>query len=87
MVEILNSAYAKAELKKVANKKTQMNDEERTMLLSLLEDFENLFDGTLGDWATEPVNLEINPYSKPFNSRFILYLESTRENYERTLKA
>ena len=70
MVKILNSTYAKAELKKVANNKTQLNDEERTMLLSLLEDFEHLFDGTLGDWATEPGNLELNLYSKPFDSRY-----------------
>ena len=39
-------------------------------LLSLLGDFEDLFDGTLGDWATEPVDLELNPDSKPFNSRY-----------------
>ena len=49
MVKILNSNYAKAELKKVANNKNQMNDEERTMLINLLEDFGDLFNGTLGN--------------------------------------
>ena len=39
-----------------------MNAEERTQLLSLPEDFEDLFDGTLGDWDTEPADLEINPH-------------------------
>ena len=47
-----------------------MNAEEITQLLSLLEDFEDLFDGTLVDWATDAVYLELNPDSKPFNSRY-----------------
>ena len=35
-----------------------------------LEDFEDLFDGTLGEWATEPVNLELKLDTKQFNSRY-----------------
>ena len=54
MVKILNSTYAKADLKKVANNSTQINYEERTQLLSLFENFKDLFDGNLGDWSTEP---------------------------------
>ena len=60
----------KADLKQVVYNTIQLNAEERTMLLSLLEDFEDLFDGTLGDWATETVDLELNPDYKPFNSRY-----------------
>ena len=70
MIKILDSTYVKADLKQVANNTSQMNAEERTVLLSLLKDFEELVYGNLGDWSTEPVNLEINPYSKPFNSRY-----------------
>ena len=51
-------------------KKSQTNAEERNLLLSIIEDFEDLFDGTLGDWATDPVDLDIKPYYKPFNSRY-----------------
>ena len=57
MVKILNSAYAKAELKQVADNATQLNYEEIDQLISLIEDLEELFDGTLGDWAIEPVDL------------------------------
>ena len=49
MVKIYDSTYAKSDLKQVANNATQLNAEERTLLLSLLEDFEDLFDGTLGN--------------------------------------
>ena len=52
MVKILNSTYTKEYLKQLADNTTHLNSEERTQLLSLLEDFKDLFDGTLGDWAT-----------------------------------
>ena len=61
MVKILDINYAKADLNQVDNNTTQLNYEERTLLLSLIENLEEFFDGTLGDWATEPVNLELEP--------------------------
>ena len=70
MVKILYSTYAKADLKQVANNETHLNAEEITLLLILLEDFKEFSDGNLGDWATDTVNLKLNPDSKPFNSRY-----------------
>ena len=58
-VKILNSIYVKAYLKQVADNANQLNAEERTMLPRLLEDFGDFFDGTLGDWDTGPINLEL----------------------------
>ena len=57
MVKILDITYTKAELEHVVSNASQLNAEERTLLLSLLEEFKDLFDGNLGDWSTEPVNL------------------------------
>ena len=57
MVKILDSTYVKAVRKQVFNNATQMNAEERTQLLSILEDFKDFFDVDLGDWATESVDL------------------------------
>ena len=56
MVKILDSAYEKADLKQVFND-SYMNPKERTLLLSLLKHFEDMFDGILGNWSTEPVDL------------------------------
>ena len=42
-------------------------------------------DGTLGDWATEPVDLEINPDSKPFNSRHYPF-PRIKESFRKELK-
>ena len=86
MVEIINSNYAKEDLKQVANNTTHTNAEERTMLLSLLEDFWHLFDGTLGDWENEPAYLELKPDSKPFNSRYYPVPRINKETFGKDLK-
>ena len=44
LVKIPNSTYAKADLEQVSNNTTQMNADKRTQLLSLLQDFKELFD-------------------------------------------
>ena len=56
------------------------------MLLSLLEDFEEYFYGLLGDWATEPVDLELKPDSEPFNSRYYPVPRINKETFRRELK-
>ena len=68
MVKIFDSTYAKAYLKQVADNTNQLSYEEITLLLSLIRYFKDLFYGALGDWATEPVDLELKPDSKPINS-------------------
>ena len=50
LMKILDSTYAKADLKQVAYNTTQLDSEYRTQLLTLLNDFEGLFDGTLVQW-------------------------------------
>ena len=35
----------------------------------LLQDVEELLDGTLGEWDTETVNIELKTYYKPFNCK------------------
>ena len=69
-MKILDSDYAKVDLKQVADNASHVNAEEITLSLSLLKDFKEFFYGDLGDWATEPVDLDLNPYSKPFNSGY-----------------
>ena len=70
MARTLESNYAKVDLKQIVDNASHLNVDESTLSLILLEDFDHLFDGTLGNWATEFVNLELNPNSKPFNSRY-----------------
>ena len=86
LVEILYSAYSKSNLKQVANNATQMNSEKRTQLLRLLKYFEDLFDGDLGDWVTEPVNLEPKPYSKPFSCKYYPFPIINKDTFRKEIK-
>ena len=63
-----------------------MNAEERTQLIRLLEYSKDLFDGTLGDWDTEPVDLQPNRGSKPFNSKYYPVPRTKKETFGKELK-
>ena len=64
--------YSRADLEKVVQEVETLSVLEQKELLKLLQQFEPLFDGTLGTWKTEPVELELkdsdcNPYhAKPY---------------------
>ena len=38
-------------------------------IIKLLTEFEDLFDGTLGDWDTEPVSFQLKEGSTPYHGR------------------
>ena len=86
MVEILKSTYVKSKLKQVADNSTHLNAEEITLLLSLLDDFQDLFDSTLGNWATDTVTLDLKPYSRPFNSIYYPLPIINKETFRKELK-
>jgi hypothetical protein len=70
IVKILYSNYHKADLQKVVAKATQLNKRQQLSLLWLLQKYEALFDGTLGKWNTDPVNIELCKDAKPVSSRY-----------------
>jgi len=46
-----------------------LTTKQQKQLLTLLQRFEELFDGTLGDWKTTPVSLELKEGAKPYHVR------------------
>ena len=70
MHRILYAKYKKVDLNKVMTKKCQhLTATESHRLLHHLNNFEDMFDGTLGTWNTTPVNLELKDKAKPVCSR------------------
>ena len=86
LVKSIKSNYGNEDLKQVADNLTQLNSEERTQLLRLLENFEVLFDGTLGYWDIEPVNLEKNSGPEPFISKQYPLIRTKKEAFCKELK-
>ncbi len=60
VVQILDAKYEKADLQSVVSANcTHLSLPDQNKLLELLTEYEELFDGTLGDWNTEPVSFEL----------------------------
>ena len=54
IVKILDAKYEKANLPEIKqNDCFHLNPVEQKQLLEVLTEFDDLFDGTLGDWNTE----------------------------------
>jgi hypothetical protein len=86
-VKILDSKYEKANLPELVNEYSHLTVYQRHKLLDLLQEFEELFDGTLGDWDTEPVSLKLKPDAKPFHGRAFpvphIHLKTLKKEMER----
>ena len=67
---ILDAKYEKADLPEIVkNYCKQLNPDEQNQLLEVLLEFEDHFDGTLGDWNNEHVSFELKEGSKPYHGR------------------
>ena len=70
VIGILDAKYDKADLPDIVRTSCpHLMPSERDMLLSLLLDYESLFDGTLGDWNRPPVSIELKDGAKPYHGR------------------
>jgi hypothetical protein len=70
VVKILDANYEKADLPELVKSNcTNLSPLEQAKLLEVLEEFEDLFNGTLGDWDTEPVSFELKEGAKPYHGR------------------
>ena len=67
--EILDAKYEAADLAEICESQKHLSPEERGELKSLLEKCASLFDGTLGTWNLEPVELELLPDATPYHAR------------------
>ena len=86
MVEILDASYEKADLKEVCQKATNLAEPERDELYKLLIEFEDLFDGTLGRWKTEPAKAELREGAKPVYQRHYPIPNINREAFRTEIK-
>ena len=66
---ILDAKYEKADLHEVAESATHLSDDERQRLQSTLEEYTDLFDGTLGKWNMGAYNIELRPDATPYHAR------------------
>jgi hypothetical protein len=56
---IIESKYTPADLSKIVEECTHLEKAEQKQLLKLLQKYEDLFDGSLGTWKTDPIMLNL----------------------------
>ena len=61
--------YSAADLTAEVKKSGHLTQTEQHQLLQLLRKYESLFDGTLGEWKTSPVHLELKEGATPYYGR------------------
>ena len=67
---IIDAKYSKADLSAIVKECETLTKFEQEKLHALLKKFEHLFDGTLGTWNTDPVDLELkDPNCKPYHAK------------------
>jgi hypothetical protein len=67
---ILESKYTPADISKIVEECTHLEQSERRQLLHLLQKYEDLSDGSLGTWKTDPIKLEFkDPNDKPYHAK------------------
>ena len=67
---IIDQKYSQADINQVVSGCQLLTPEQKDKLLALLKKFEPVFDGSLGTWKTEPVDLELkDPDCKPYHTR------------------
>jgi hypothetical protein len=59
MKQILDAAYEKVELHHIVSECTHLSNTEGRQLLTVLQEHETLFDGTLGFWKLEAYKIEL----------------------------
>ncbi len=70
VVEILDAKYDKADLPSIVkNNCVHLSMPHWNLLLALLLKYEELFDGTLGDWKLPPVSIKLKEGAKPYHGR------------------
>ena len=67
---IIDAKYTKTDLTQVVKTCKDLTASEQLELLKLLNKFEDLFDGTLGSWKSDPIDLELqDPNCKPYHAK------------------
>jgi hypothetical protein len=70
VTRILDNKYQKADLQSIIrNNCKHLSANQQKKLLQLLQKYESLIDGTLGDWKTKPVSFQLKEGDSPYHGQ------------------
>ena len=86
VIKILDAQYAAVDLRQVSLKATHLNTQQRELLYQLLIKYQDIFDGSLGEWRTEPVDFELKEGAEPQSQRHYPIPHVHKETFKKELK-
>jgi hypothetical protein len=83
--KILDAEYKPASLDDVIKTCENLHVEEQHQLKALLQKYEHLFDGTLGEFNVEPISLQLmDPICKPMHARAYTVARSVEQQLQQS---
>jgi len=82
---ILDAHYESADIDQIISTCHNLNDTQKQQLKTLLEEFKTLFDGTLGSWKDQQINIELKEGVKPYHARAFPIPKSREETFKKEI--
>jgi len=83
--QILEAKYEAVTPQQIVDGCVHLKEEEKEELLLLLESFKDLFDGSLGSWKGEALNIEVKDDVKPYHARAFPIPKSREEGLKKEI--
>jgi len=83
--QILETKYEAVMPQQIVDNCAHLNNEEKDELLKLLENFKDLFDGSLGTWKGKKLNIEEKDNAKPYHARAFPIPKSQKEGLKKEI--
>jgi hypothetical protein len=69
MKQILEAKYEQEDIKEVVARCKHLSNTEQQQLFTVLNQFQSLFDGTLGHWKNDRYDITLQPNVTPYHAR------------------
>ena len=83
---ILDITSPAADISAIVGKMQHLDQAQKEALYSLLKEHEQLFDGNIGTWNTEPVHLELKPDATPYHGKPYPVTVKDKGNFKRKIE-
>ena len=87
LTRILDANYDTPDLVEEVTNMKNLNSNQRSLLLALLKKNETLFDGQLGNWVGNPVEIPLKEGAKPYHARAFpipnIYEQTFKKDFDR----
>jgi len=83
--KILDAHYEAADIDQTIAACQNLDDKQKQQLKNLLNEFQQLFDGTLGTWKDQQINIETREGAKPYHAKAFPIPKSREETLKKKL--